>query len=55
MACSSCGQTVNTNSVKLSSEYVPQSGKETKMTDVILSFSIEKKKNDVPTEDTKSG
>ena len=53
MACSSCGKPRDTNKVKLTSTYLPKSGKQTKFADVIMSFSIEKKTNDVSGTDKK--
>ena len=48
-----CGKPKDANRVKLTSTYLPKTGKQTKFTDVIMSFSIEKKTNDVSGTDKK--
>lgn len=52
--CSSCGKTVDTNTVKVNSTYTPQTNKQTKISDVIMSYTIEKKPNDTQTTDRES-
>ena len=44
MACSSCGKPKSGN-VVIKSTYVPKAGKDTKMTDVLMSFTVETIKN----------
>ena len=44
MGCSSCGKPKESNKVRITSTYVPTGGK-TKMTDVIMNYTIELNKN----------
>lgn len=51
MACTSCGKPKQFKEVKVTSTYTPQAGQATKFTDVILSFNVEKKPNNVSGQD----
>ncbi len=53
MACSSCG-TPKQPKVTLNSSYEPKVNNQVKMTDVLMSFTIEKQKNDTSGTDKKS-
>lgn len=45
MACSACGKRKE-NKVTVKSSYVPKTNSQVKMSDVIMSFTVEKKSND---------
>jgi hypothetical protein len=46
MACSSCGKPKNAGNVTVKSSYIPKVNQPTKMSDIIMNFTIETKKND---------
>lgn len=45
MACNTCGKVSVKNDVNLKTSYEPNVASKTKMTDIIMSFKVEKKKN----------
>lgn len=45
MACNTCGKVSVKNDVNLKTSYEPNTVSKTKMTDIIMSFKVEKKKN----------
>lgn len=45
MACSACNKRKEFKDVKVTTTYTPKVGQPTKFTDVIMSFSVEKKPN----------
>lgn len=45
MACNTCGKVSVKNDVNLKTSYEPNTVSKTKMTDIIMSFKIDKKKN----------
>jgi hypothetical protein len=45
MGCSACGKPKQTSNVKITSTFSPKVNNPVKMTDVLMSFSVEKKPN----------
>lgn len=45
MACNTCGKVSVKNDVNLKTSYEPNTVSKTKMTDIIMSFRVDKKKN----------
>ena len=45
MACNTCGKVSVKNDVNLKTSYEPNTVSKTKMTDIIMSFKVDKKKN----------
>lgn len=45
MACNTCGKVSVKNNVNLKTSYEPNVASKTKMTDIIMSFKVDKKKN----------
>lgn len=45
MACNTCGEVSVKNDVNLKTSYEPNTVSKTKMTDIIMSFKVDKKKN----------